>query len=67
MERNRNCQNCLNLTEVKDRGKPTSACRMGRRVFVAKPCEDQLTEKDNGGTFINLDDYQLWDEKLLGS
>lgn len=64
---NRRCSDCLFLTEVIDKGKPTAACRMGRRVFVAKSCDDELNKRDGGARFANMDDFQLWDEKLLGS
>lgn len=64
---NRNCSDCIFRTEILDRGKPTVSCRMGRRVYVAKPCDDELNKRDGGSRFRNIDDFQLLDDKLLGS
>lgn len=72
MERNRDCSNCLYLGKNYHRtlsgfevGLPQDYCKIGRRVYVAKPCDDEVNRSDGGATFIDLDDLRD-NDNLLG-
>lgn len=65
MERNRDCANCLNLgvlirngIDGRQIGLCQDICKIGRRVYVAKPCPEEIPKRSDGGIFRNPDDIR---------